>query len=274
MSLALLNETRENGLVNPQKLTDLTLVKSRFVGLYNQVHGLPVDDRRGEMYFAAEQMHFSQRLMDDEKLRRCTPLSLYKAFINTAINGLSFDPSKNQVYLIPYGEQCKTEVSPYGEAAMRINQGIIEGYDDPILVFDCDQFEPEQVAGSWKVSHKPKYPRPKDSQIIAAYVNIHRPDGTIMTVIFGMDEINQFKAKSKNPKQYEWAGMIKAKVLKHAMKRQPAVRILGEQIAIQKEEKIAIDYGFDEMEDHPEPQPEPTQVPEFTPNTPTDTEPF
>ena len=52
-----------------------------------------------------------QQIVKNDKLQKCTPLSIIGAIITASRFGVSLDVNKKLAYLIPYGNECKLELS-------------------------------------------------------------------------------------------------------------------------------------------------------------------
>ena len=79
------------------QLVSDTRVANKFVSLFNHVHG----SGNGQHIYAVEKFHFEKMLAENKELQTCTNLSLYGAFVDIAVQGLSIDPSRKLAYLYP-----------------------------------------------------------------------------------------------------------------------------------------------------------------------------
>lgn len=249
----------------PLKLADDSRVQGKFVDIYNKVHG----NQMGQHVYEVEKFHFVKQLTEKQDLQKCTRLSLYGAFMDVAVQGLSFDPTKRLCYLVPYNvnvgtqaapqweKRANLQISPYGELYLRQYYGQIKAADNPIVVYDCDEFEVITGATGRIVNHKAVYPRTSD-KIIACFIRIVKHDGT---VDFGlMDEVemarlktysakkNQGKANALyggDDKQFD-TGFLIAKTIKHAFKAYPKVKLRGQftQLETEVEEEEVINYDL------------------------------
>lgn len=180
-----------------------------------------------------ERAFFLEQVLSDERLKKCTPLSIFMCFAKVMQLNLSFNPQLKHIYLIPYADTLTVEVSAYGAAAMKIQAGVISYYDDPVLVYDCDEFSIENQ----QVTHKIAIPD-DSAKIVASYIRLYRCDKSVNTVVFTrrdfLDWMN--KAIEKNTRyckneedkkrvrdliieRYKQPGFVKAKTLKHAISR-------------------------------------------------------
>jgi len=245
-------------------------VGGKFIDLYNRVHG----NAKGKFVYELEKFHFTRLVSDSAKLRECNKLSLYGAFLDVAVQGLSFDPSKKLAYLIPRGVNVGTKespqweqraylaISPYGELFLRQYYGQIQSADNPVIVYEGDTFEVITGKAGRIINHTAKYPR-SSNRIIACFIRIIKIDGTID---FGvMDENEMARLKGYSAKQNFGkpnalygtnadnvdAGFLIAKTVKHAFKAYPKVMLRGAYTKLESDEEqpIEIDYNLTETAD-------------------------
>jgi len=224
------------------ELVDDQRVHNKFLSLYEAVHG-----RDGKNFYESEKFHFLKRIQESDKLQNCTKISLYGCFMDAAISGLSFDPSMKHCYLIPYGQKATMVISGYGELYLRQKNGQVKYADNPVLVYEGDEFSYGMVNGSAVVNHLAKLPR-KSMNIIACYMKITRTDGTTDYKVMAIDEIMALRAFSKDPNSMAWtkglAGMCQAKVIKHAFRTYPKFR-MGANTVLETELPEAEEGVFD-----------------------------
>lgn len=237
------------------KMADDERVANKFIELYNKVHG----NNMGKEIYEVERFHFMKQITEKVDLQECSKLSLYGAFIDVAIQGLSFDPSKNLCYLVPgnvnigtkdnkkYEKRAQLQISPYGELYLRQYYGQIQTADNPVLVYEGDEFEIITGKSGRVVNHKAIYPR-KSNNIIACFVRIVKIDGTIDFGITDMNDIARLKKYSEKKnfgdanKLYGKgngdvdSGFLIAKTIKHAFKAYPKVRLRGQFSALETDE--------------------------------------
>ena len=247
-TLSVLNNTAKGGLVDVKALTQLPFVAEKFISLYNNVN----NSQSGELVYHAETLNFTTLVNSNPNLKKCTPVSLYQTFINAAVNNLSFSEHKKQVYIVPNRDTAKLWITPYGEAQLRIDRGVIKHYDSPVLVYDCDEFSKKLVDNDTVLNHTPIVPTPKDANIIASYIKITRSDNTFYFEVFDISFfINLRDNYSKQKNSLAWRdlpAMIKAKTIKHAFHKMPVIAPKGVNIQLepQGEDESVIDYGVAE----------------------------
>lgn len=245
------------------QLANLPEVADRFKQIFKVMNG--GDDARAAVKYEAEKFHFMKLIQDKPDLQQCTKLSLYGCFLDMGVNGLSFDPSMKHAYVVSFNTNVGTKQQPhwekratlmisgYGELNMRIRQGQIKYADNPILVYEGDEFRHGTKDGKVFLEHVAAYPRKTDS-IIACYIRLERNDGSYDYKVMSIEEIQKLKAFSKDPNSKAWTdglpGMIQAKTIKHAFRSYPRIR-MGEFTKLQSEVVDAdaeilpkIDYGL------------------------------
>lgn len=247
------------------QLATLPEVADRFIHLYSVMNGKNTEVAK--LAYEAEKFHFMKLLQDKPELRECTKLSLYGCFIDMAVQGLSFDPAMKHAYVVGFPTNVGTKNNPTwekravlmidgrGELVIRTRQGQIKYADNPVVVWACDSFEHGSEHGVKFINHKSVHPRPKDAEIIACYLKITRPDGTIDYAVMDIEDIMNLKKFSKQPESLAWTkgirGMVETKTLKHAFKSYPKVKLgnfskLKTEVIepTEDEKEFKIDYGL------------------------------
>jgi recombination protein RecT len=171
-------------------------------------------------------------IADNVKLQKCTPASIVKCILTAARLGLSLDPNINHAYLIPYGDQCKIEISYIGLADIIYKEnGII--IDARIVRVD-DDFE--VVNG--KVNHK--YNPFSKADIIGYYATGRYPDGRLQTEFMNLDDIAKVRSKSKGGNVWnEWEEeMGKKSVIRRLSKHLPKTGNSGKVIEFDNKKAV------------------------------------
>lgn len=281
--------------LNALDIVEHPIVRERFTQVYETLWG------NGEAAYQRESIYFNKALRDNDngKLQKATPFSIFTAFIDLAVCGLSLEPGTRALaYLMgrnvnvgsreqPRWEgRCVLTVSAYGELVMRTRAGQIRHADNPVLVYDNDEFSFKDVDGRKSVSYTCNMPHTGHS-IAACYLRITRADGSIdYSVMFPEDwvrlagySMKQNRSKSNpNCKANDLYGMdakgvvhidpgfLMAKCIKHAFKSYPKVRIgrgtelqsqqVDEQPQLSDEDIYGVDPDTGEVLDQqPAPQP-------------------
>lgn len=241
--------------LNPLDIVNNDSVRSRFIQIWETLWG------GGEAAYERESFFFQNKLRDDEKLQKATRFSIFTCFIDLAVSGLSLEPgTRAQCYLQGrnvcigtgpdgkkvYEGRLTLTVSGYGELIMRQRAGQIRHADNPILVYEEDQFSFGDVNGQKIVNYMCTLPH-KTNHIIAAFLRITRADGsTDYGIMLEEDWIRLQDYSQRNNQRYDYqtkqwvgkandlytsrggaidTGFLVAKLIKHAFKTYPKVRI-------------------------------------------------
>lgn len=231
-------------------------VRNQFINVYNSIW-----KEGGEQVYERESIYFNQQLRDKANLRECSGTSIFYAFIDLAVKGLTLAPGAQALcYLIPrsvkigsdqsgkdiWEKVCNLTISGYGELVLRKNAGQIRHADNPVIVYDGDRFEFGEQNGQKIVNYISAFPR-KSNKIVACFIKITRADGTIDYSV--MTESDWMRLKSYSDKQNtyfdirtkQWitkgnelygkdgeqidTGFLMAKCVKHAFKTYPKINI-------------------------------------------------
>ena len=247
-------------------LPDIPAVVQRFTDLVMKVQQQPKGV--AEAIFHSEKFHYLKQINDNKALKDCDQLSLYGCFLDMAVNGLSFDPTKKLCYIIPenvnvgtkdnprWEKRARLEVSPYGELAIRQRAGQIKYADDPIIVYEGDHFAPMVKEGKKYVDYALNLNH--SNVIIGSFIHIVRLDGSDDYYWLLREDIARLKAYSeKKNKGYANAlyssvngqidsGFLAAKTIKHAFKSYPKVNLRGDFAKLEPEvEEVDDIYGID-----------------------------
>lgn len=254
------NETLNQAqIIQSLKATDVIrndYVRQQFINVYNAIW-----KDGGEGAYEREAMYFNNQLRDNNNLRECTGMSVFFSFIDLAVRGLTLEPGAQALcYLLPrnycigknqqgqnvYEKRCNLTISGYGELVLRAKAGQILHADNPVIVYEGDEFAFGEKDGRKYVNYCCRIPR-SSSRIIACFLKITRPDGTVdYSVMTESDwkRLSDFSAKAnrywdnnerryvENPNQLYTSGdgqidtgFLKAKCIKHAFKTYPKIAI-------------------------------------------------
>lgn len=243
--------------LDPMKLVDDEKVKRQFISTYSKIHRKSESD--AEVVWEKESLYYKKALTGSDKLRSCTKLSLYSAFLEIAIQGLSIQPGqKSDAYLEARSQKvgnnswvsvCYLRITAYGELNLRIQSGQILRMLNPVVVYEGDRFQPRtNQQGELYVDYEPKIPR-QSRTIIACWVRIILPGGINDFKWLTQEDIQRLKNYSiprsgQNPKPnalYEAnegqidPGFLEAKTIKHAMRAYTKLRV-GDNVMFEEEE--------------------------------------
>lgn len=277
--------------LKPLEIVEHPVVRERFTQIYETLWG------NGEAAYQRESIYFNKALRDNDngKLQKATPFSIFTAFIDLAVCGLSLEPGTRALaYLMgrnvnvgtkdnaKWEGRCVLTVSAYGELVMRTRAGQILHADNPVLVYDNDEFSFKDVDGHKSVSYTCNLPH-TGHNITACYLRITRADGSIdYSVMFPEDwcrlagysqkqnrgRANDLYGMDQNGIVHIDPGFLMAKCIKHAFKSYPKVRIgrgtelqsqqVDEQPQLSDEDIYGVDPETGEvLNDTPEPAPQP-----------------
>lgn len=211
-------------------------IADRFKQLYKTIH----PGAKSDAFYEAEKFHFAKLISEDEKIKACTKMSLYGSFMDVAVNGLSFDPSFKHLYLVAISHNAGTQATPkwekratlfiggQGELVLRQMQGQIKYADNPVLVYEGDNFSFGVKDEKFFLSHVANLDKRTD-RILACYIKLTRTDGTLDYKVITEEDMARFRKFSKDAdKSKAWnagiGGMWIAKCIKHAFKNYPKVR--------------------------------------------------
>lgn len=265
--------------LNQMKALDIVtspIVRDKFIDIYNTLWGAGT----GEAAYERESNYFNKLLRDTPGLQKGTPFSLFTAFIDLAVCGLSLEQGTRALcYLIGRNANVGTRehpiwegrvvltVSAYGELVLRARAGQIRHADNPVLVYDNDEFSFTDIDGQKHVSYTCHLPH-TGQRIVACYLRITRADGTIDYSVMTEEDwvrLAQYSAKQDHKTHRANAlygvdqngvvnidpGFLMAKCIKHAFKTYPKVRIgRGTELQSQQVEEKEIEinnelYGVD-----------------------------
>lgn len=211
-------------------------IANRFKELYAIIH----PGAKADLFYEAEKFHFTKLIRENANLADCSKLSLYGCFMDVAVNGLSFDPSFKHLYIVPFNtntagkgqppkweKRAQLQISGYGELVLRQLQGQIKHAENPVLVYEGDEFSFGTRNEKFFIEHIVNLSKRTD-RIIACYVKIVRHDGSSDYKVLTEADMERFKKFSKDKESKAWtdglAGMWISKCIKHAFKNYPKVR--------------------------------------------------
>ncbi|HRH60818.1 MAG TPA: recombinase RecT, partial [Chitinophagaceae bacterium] len=195
------------------QLANIPEVGNRFKNIYLTMNG--GDNAIATNKYEAEKFHFMKLIQDKPDLQQCTKLSLYGCFMDMAVNGLSFDPAMKHAYVVSFNTNVGTKehpkwekratlmISGYGELHMRVRQKQIKYADNPILVYEGDEFRHGTKDSKVFLEHVAAYPRKTDN-IIACYIRLERHDGSSDYKVLSIEEVMKLKKFSKDPNSKAW----------------------------------------------------------------------
>lgn len=183
--------------LQPQDIATNDFVRDKFIQIYEAMW-TPSTGVSGEAAYERESRNFNRILAEKEDIRKsCTRFSLFTAFLDVAISGLSLDAgTRAQAYLLSrsiavdsdldqqgnkknrYETQCVLTISGYGELLHRARVGQIRHADNPVIVYAEDEFEFGERNGNKFVNYTCRLPH-TSGNIVACFMKITRADGSV-----------------------------------------------------------------------------------------------
>ena len=266
--------------LQPQDIATNDFVRDKFIQIYEAMW-TPSTGVSGEAAYERESRNFNRILAEKEDIRKsCTRFSLFTAFLDVAISGLSLDAgTRAQAYLLSrsiavdsyldqqgnkknrYETQCVLTISGYGELLHRARVGQIRHADNPVIKF---------VNYTCRLPHT-------SGNIVACFMKITRADGSVDYAVMLPEDWNRLagysarqnrKWDNNNRRYVDGApnalygqrgqdgtlkidtGFLIAKCIKHAFKSYPKARVgRATQLESQQVDDMEINddiYGLDD----------------------------
>ena len=245
-------------------------VRNRFIQIHDTLWGAGT----GEPAYERESYYFTAILRDNEKLQKATKFSIFNAFIDLAVTGLSLEPGvralcylqgrnfkigNDQTGKAIYEGRLTLTISGYGELVLRARAGQIRHADNPVLVYEEDSFSFSDIDGRKQVQYTCNLPH-RSNHVVAGYLRITRCDGsTDYSVMLEEDWLRLKDYSAKNNRRWDkttnqWVeeanslytcnaggidtGFLCAKIIKHAFKTYPKVRIGKAELETQQTDEV------------------------------------
>lgn len=259
------NENQKFNLseLKPIEIAEHPRVKSSFVSTLTKIHKM--SEAEANSAYERELIYYKKALAASDKLSKSTNISLYSAFLEIAITGLSIQPGgKSEAYLECRGSNAGTNnkaekiytaslcIMTYGELTMRLRTGQIVRMNNPIVIYEGDVFQPHtNDKGEMTVDYRPAIPR-KSNTIVGCYVSMVLPHGGIDFKWLLKDDIERLKKYStpkygndpqpnglylSNSGQID-TGFLEAKTIKHAMRTCTKLRV-SDIVSFEGDDEIA-----------------------------------
>lgn len=274
-----INFARELQTMEATKVIRDERVKAQFIAIYNSIW-----KEGGEAAYEREAIYFNQQLREKPGLRECSGTSVFYAFIDLAVRGLTLIPGSQALcYLIPrsakvgvdangrdvWEKVCNLTISGYGELVLRKNAGQILHADNPTIVYEGDTFQYGEQDGRKVVNFMSSFPR-RSNKIVACFMKITRVDGSVDYSV--MTETDWLRLKEYSDKQNTFydkktnqyvtrsnelynkngqidTGFLMAKCIKHAFKTYPKLQI-GRGTALESDLTEQDVYGIEHAVDN------------------------
>ena len=262
------------------------IVRDRFISIYDTLWG----NGTGEAAYERESIYFNKLLREKPELQNGTRFSLFTAFIDLAICGLSLEQGARALcYLIGRNVNIGTRerpvwegrvvltISAYGELVLRARAGQIRHADNPVLVYENDEFSFSDRGGRKEVNYTCRLPH-AGKRVVACYLRLTRADGSIDYSVMTEEDwarLADYSASQDRRNHRPNAlytsnngsidtGFLMAKCVKHAFRTYPKVRVgRGTELESKQVEEKEIEindelYGIGNATEEamqPEPQP-------------------
>lgn len=267
--------------MQPLEIVESPAVREKFIQIYDTLWGAGT----GEPAYERESRYFNALLRDKDggKLMKATHFSIFTAFIDLAVCGLSLEPGPRALcYLMGRNTNVGTKehsqwegrlvlvISGYGELVSRTRCGQIQYADNPVIVYDNDEFSFSERNGQKSIDYTAHFPH-TGKKIVAVFMKIVRNGGPIdYAVMYEEDWLrlqgyslknnqrtgrdgtvygNANELYTANGGQID-SGFLVAKCIKHAFKTYPKVRIgRGTELQTQQVDNQELEinddlYGF------------------------------
>jgi recombinational DNA repair protein RecT len=240
-----------------RKIAEMERVAASFTGTLQKIHHR--SENEAWSIYDRESAYFRKALSENAKLASCTGVSLYSAFLEIAIQGLSIQAGqKSEAYLESrsvkqsdgsYQNTAFLRITTYGELNMRIASGQIIRMNNPQVIYEGDTFQPHtNEKGDLIVDYRPAIPR-KSNTIVGCYVCIVLPHDQRDFKWLLQDDIARLRGYSErgmggkanalygaNGGQVD-AGFLEAKTIKHAMRAYTKLKI-GDSASFEEENDL------------------------------------
>ena len=248
--------------IDALEIATAPMVRDKFIDIYNTLWGAGT----GEAAYERESRFFNRLLSDNADLQKGTHFSLFTAFIDLAVGGRSLEPGaralcyrigrnqKTSPKLDAQGRPMKDSkgypvynwegrvvltVSAYGELVLRERSGQIRHADNPVLVYEGDEFSFSDKGGRKEAEYVCHLPH-TGKRIVACYLRITRADGSVDDSVMTEEDwvrLAQYSARQNRSGANALYGVdqkgivnidpgfLMAKCIKHAFKTYPKVRV-------------------------------------------------
>lgn len=179
------------------QIAELDFVKSRFIDNYN----LANKSKDGDLMYHRQLVFFNQQLTANPTVAAADKFSLYACFVTAAVNGYSFDPEDNEVYIIARGGKAKLERQAGAHVRRLIRTAQVKFVEQAKLVYSGDVFE---VENGRVLQHIEKF---QSDKVIAGYVRfVLDENGADRFFVYRKSDFEAWRKKSPNPRTIEKTG--------------------------------------------------------------------
>jgi hypothetical protein len=271
------------GALSPVEVLDNQSVRNKFITVFESNHG----KKDGARIYEVEKFHFQKQIIENPELQKCSPISIYGAFIDMAAQGLSVDPAKKLGYILSdninvgskdspkWEKRAKFQAQARGELVIRQQMGQILRADNPVIVYEGDYYRKYTVpSGQLHIEYEAKF---ESTRIISCFIRLILPNGDIDFKDLDLTKIQSLKDRSAKKNKGEAnsnytscnggidPGFLETKCIKHAFSSYPKAKARGSFIELATENPAnneeEIDYDLETGEVIPIQAPEQTPAP-------------
>lgn len=222
--------------------------EGKFVQIFAAANGLSTTNQdhinKAKAMLEKESFNFMVAFNNNPDLEDTTELSQKDVFLEVIENGLSFSKGAEHVYLMYYTHTLKVKTEegikevkekrlaysrqPNGAIFLCQRAGVLDRLNDPVIVYEGDEFDYWEEGGRTNVRYKKMKDAPTKRKIIAGFVCKIFPDKTFSYFVMDLSAIERLKAYSakkfggnanalytSNSGQID-VGFLAAKLKKHA----------------------------------------------------------
>jgi recombination protein RecT len=167
-----------------KELLELGPIADNWIRTYQETSGRS----DGTLRYNAEKILFLQTVEASKALQKADKFSLYGAFIELAVSGLTL--RDGITYIVPYGKKAQFMVGWKGRLEQTTEIPMVVHCHEPQVVYDCDEFSYEKGMRTKIHYHKPGKNRTKDSKITHVYWVIEFKHGAEAYIMEAIDVLN------------------------------------------------------------------------------------
>lgn len=193
------------------EMFELEAFQNNWVSNYEKTTG----KQDGQMMWERNKVEFMAQLQQNQKLQECNRVSIYMAFIQSGVSGLSL--SEGMSGIIPYKDKAQFQIFANGRREQLSWLPHINYVNEPILVREGDEFEYEAGEELRIIKHVPKLNN--KGQINAVYCVLDTTQGK-KTYLMSRDEVlairdqysQTYKSYVKKTKDGSWKDWMDAPI--------------------------------------------------------------
>lgn len=179
------------------KLAELDIVRERFIKNYNLSH----KSQQGDLMYHRQMVFFNQQITSNQQLANSDKFSLYACFVTAAVNGYSFDPEDNEVYLVAYKGKATLMRQAGAHVRRLIKTNQVQFVEQAKIVYKGDVFECENGR---VFRHVEKF---ETEEIVGGYVRFVIDErGNDRFFIYRKSDFESWRKKSPNPNTIQKQG--------------------------------------------------------------------